>query len=414
MQQNYVIKDRSILLFALLFFTVEAYSLFPNTKNTNYFELATYQHQVKGIVTDSNGIPIPGVTVKIKDTSTGTFTNEEGVFFVSASPTDVLTLTYIGFKPLEVTVGTSEELSLVLEEDVTNLEAVTVNAGYYTVSERARTGSISKVTSEEIELQPIVSPLEALQGRMAGVQIDQFSGMPGAAPKIRIRGTNSLREEGNYPLYIVDGVSINPEPLSDYQGLGGESYLIQNGIGIDPLSTLNLSDIESIEVLKDADATAIYGSRGANGVVLITTKKAGSEAQKTQLQARWYSGVGQVERREKMLNSAQYVAFRKASLKNSGFGEDHPLYFYYARDLLNWDTSRYTDWQDELIGGTAQFSNLNVSASGGNENTSFRLTGGYSNQGTVFPIDINYKKLTVGVKINHTSSNKKWNIQFSS
>src|SRR5690606_16916511 len=161
-------------------------------------------------------------------------------------------------------------------------------------------GSIAKVTAQELELQPIVSPLEALQGRMAGVEIDQLSGMPGAAPRIRIRGTNSLRPEGNYPLYIVDGVPINSEPLSDYTSLGGEPYLIESGLGIDPLSTLNLSDIESIEVLKDADATAIYGSRGANGVVLITTKGTGLGAQETQLQARWYSGIGQIERREKL------------------------------------------------------------------------------------------------------------------
>src|SRR5690606_12607969 len=103
-------------------------------------------------------------------------------------------------------------------------------------------GSIAKVTAQELELQPIVSPMEALQGRMAGVQIDQLSGMPGAAPRIRIRGTNSLRDEGNYPLYIVDGVPINSEPLSDYTILGDEPYLIQAGIGIDPLSTLNLSE----------------------------------------------------------------------------------------------------------------------------------------------------------------------------
>src|SRR5690606_30696054 len=280
--------------------------------------------------------------------------------------------------------------------------------------ERERTGSISKVTSEEIELQPIVSPLEALQGRMAGVEIDQLSGMPGAAPKIRIRGTNSLRSEGNYPLYIVDGVPINAEPLNDHTILGDEPYLIGSGIGIDPLSTLNLSYIKSIEVLKDADATAIYGSRGANGVVLITTNGARGEAQKTKIQARWYSGIGQIERREKLLNSEQYVKLRQANLNNSGHGEDHPLYFFYARDLLNWDTTRNTNWQDELIGGIAEFSNLNVSASGGSDNTTFLLMGGYSNQGTIFPVDINYKKLTFGVNISHTSENKKWILQFSS
>src|SRR5690606_23634730 len=143
-----------------------------------------FQNQVKGLVTDSNSIPIPGVTIQIKGTSKGTFTNDKGEFIINASPTDILLLTYIGFKTLEVSVGNSSELSYVLEEDVTNLDAVTVNAGYYTVKERERTGNISKATAEEIELQPIVSPLEALQGRMAGVEIQQRNGIPGSAPII--------------------------------------------------------------------------------------------------------------------------------------------------------------------------------------------------------------------------------------
>src|SRR5690606_17256540 len=118
------------------------------------------QQQVKGLVTDSNGIPIPGVTILIKGTSKGTFTNDNGEFNINASPTDILILTYIGFKTLEVSVGNSSELSLVLQEDVTSLDEVTVNAGYYTVKERERTGSISRVTAEEIELQPVISPIQ--------------------------------------------------------------------------------------------------------------------------------------------------------------------------------------------------------------------------------------------------------------
>src|SRR5690606_6742908 len=236
----------------------------------------TLQNQAKGTVTDSNGIPIPGVTIQIKGTSTGTFTNDKGEFIINASPSDILILTYIGFKTLEVSVGNSSELSLVLQEDVTNLDAVTVNAGYYTIKEREKTGSISKITSEHIEFQPIVSPMEALQGRMAGVEIQQQSGIPGNAPIIRIRGRNSLRDEGNYPLYIIDGVPINPIPLRG-------SSIYENGV--DPLSTLNLSSIESIEVLKDADATSIYGSRGANGVILITTKKGYGINEKTRIES---------------------------------------------------------------------------------------------------------------------------------
>src|SRR5690606_17311133 len=136
---------------------------------------------------------------------------------------DILVFSYLGYKKSEIPVNGREVINVQLEEDVAALDEVIVNAGYYQVKERERTGNISRVTAEEITLQPIVSPLEALQGRMAGVEIDQFSGMPGAAPKIRIRGTNSLRDEGNYPLYIVDGVPINSEPLNDFTLLGGHS-----------------------------------------------------------------------------------------------------------------------------------------------------------------------------------------------
>src|SRR5690606_20773655 len=134
--QKYVIRDRCILLFALLIFSIGTYSIFANTDSNDFFKLTACQNQMKGVVTDTNGVPIPGVTVKIKGTSTGTFTDDEGVFFITASPTDVLILSYIGFKTLEVPVGNSAELSLVLQENITNLDAVTVNAGYYTVKER--------------------------------------------------------------------------------------------------------------------------------------------------------------------------------------------------------------------------------------------------------------------------------------
>src|SRR5690606_9144115 len=309
MQQKYVIRDRCVLLLTLLIFSIGTYSLFANTNSNNLFEVTTYQNQVKGVVTDSNGIPIPGVTVQIKDTSTGTFTNDEGIFIINASPTDALILTYIGFKTLEVTVGNSTELSLVLQEDVTNLDAVTVNAGYYTVKERERTGSISKVTAEEIELQPIVSPLEALQGRIAGVEVVQANGLPGNAPTIRIRGRNSLRADGNFPLYIIDGLPIDSSPIE------GGSNLYTSGLtpGFDPLSTLDLFNIESIEVLKDADATAIYGSRGANGVVLITTKKANFN-QKTNIELKVYSGLGKTSNKVDFINTQQYLLLRQTAL----------------------------------------------------------------------------------------------------
>lgn len=191
MQNKYIVRDRCILLLLLFIFSIGTYSLFGNIKNINFLELANYQHRVKGRVTDSNGIPIPGVNVGIKGTSYGTFTNKEGYFYVDAAPTDVLILSYIGFKPLEVTVGTSEELSLVLEEDVTSLEAVTVNAGYYSVSEKERTGSISSITATDIENQPVTEVLATMQGRMPGVFITQNSGVPGGSFQIQIHYLNS-------------------------------------------------------------------------------------------------------------------------------------------------------------------------------------------------------------------------------
>uniref|UniRef100_UPI00300AFD13 carboxypeptidase-like regulatory domain-containing protein n=1 Tax=Galbibacter sp. PAP.153 TaxID=3104623 RepID=UPI00300AFD13 len=211
MKNTFVNKVRGLLICILfIFLTPLGFNAWGSPNNPS---LKLIQHRIKGTVTDSNGVPIQGVNVGIKGSSSGTFSDEKGTFYLEAAPSDVLILSYIGFKKLEVAVGSSAELSLVLEEDVMDLGAVTVNAGYYTVKERERTGNIAKVTSEEIELQPIVSPLQALEGRIPGVEVEQGSGINGLAPSIRIRGTNSLRNDGNYPLYIVDGVPINSSPV---------------------------------------------------------------------------------------------------------------------------------------------------------------------------------------------------------
>ena len=359
--------------------------------------LAAQGQAISGTVTDALG-PIPGVHILIKGQHSGTFSDQNGRYQLIATPSDTLVFTYLGYKTVELPVGSHTQINVQLKEDVTALQEVEVNAGYYTVKERERTGNISKVTAEEIELQPIVSPLEALQGRMAGVEVVQQSGVPGSAPLIRIRGQNSLRSEGNYPLYIIDGVPINSAPLE-----GGSNIYSQ---GFDPLSTLNLSNIESIEVLKDADATAIYGSRGANGVVLITTKRGGGLNRKTEVEARWYSGLGKVSNKLDLLNTPQYLTLRRAALANDGREPDIASDY----DLLLWDQDRYTDWQEELFGGTSTITDVNVFASGGNATTSFRLGGSYHKEGTVFPGDYGYHKVTGSLSLNHTSENKKLGI----
>ena len=252
----------------------------------------------------------------------------------------------------------------------TSLDAVKINAGYYSTTERERTGSIAKVEGEEIEMQPLISPLQALQGRMAGVEIVPNGNLPGSASTIRIRGINSLRKEGNYPLYIIDGVPVNSSPI------GSNSDL--KGAGIDPLNTLNLANIESIEVLKDADATAIYGSRGANGVVLITTKK-GKEG-KTQLTARVYTGASTVPNRVDVLNTKQYLQVRRKAFENDGVEPDESNAF----DLLLWDK---TDIQTGRISLARKSLNHKSKPclSGGDENTSFSIGGSYQPRAQSIP-----------------------------
>lgn len=394
MKNNYgrfTIVALIIIIIFLCIFTVKGYGAgLPAS-----FQEAT----VTGTVKDEAGMPLPGVTVTVKGTSRGTATNLDGEYEIAVNPQGTLVFSFVGFKPMEVRVDGRREINIQLVEDLTALNEVQINAGYYNTTKRASTGNISRVTAEEIELQPVISPLQALQGRMAGVEILPGGDQPGMAPTIRIRGRNSIREDGNLPLYIIDGVPINSTPI--------ESNSLLGNAGIDPMNTMNLSNIESIEVLKDADATAIYGSRGANGVVLITTKK--GVYGKTVLEARVYTGAATVPNRVDLLNTEQYLELREQAFINDEVEPDQ----YNAYDLVLWDQDKYTDWQNFFFGGTSSITDINLSASGGDENTAFRLGGSYHTQGSVYPGDFNYNKATAGFSINHISENKKWDLNFS-
>lgn len=362
------------------------------------------QYQIAGTVTDRYG-PLSGVHVLIKGINTGTFTNPKGEYFLLVNNNDILVFSYLGYHTRELPVLGRSNLDVQLQSVVTELQEVEVNAGYYTVKEKERTGSIARVTAKEIELQPIVSPLEALQGRMAGVEVVQRSGITGLASQIQIRGQNSLRnsrtDNGNLPLYIVDGVPIDSKPLRS-------SGALTDVPGIDPLSSLNLSNIQSIEVLKDADATAIYGSRGANGVVLITTKKGYGNNGKLRFETKLYSGISTVSNRMSLLNTEQYISMRKQAFLSDGV-EPTPRN---APDLL-WDQQRFTDWQDEFFGGTSEVTDTHLAISSGNETTSFLLGGSYHKEGTVFPGDFGYNKVTANFSLNHRSLSQKFQINFS-
>ncbi|SEM22153.1 TonB-linked outer membrane protein, SusC/RagA family [bacterium A37T11] len=261
--------------------------------------------------------------------------------------------------------------------DTTELEEVQINAGYYTVKDRERTGSIARVTARTIEKQPVLNVLEALKGQMAGVDIQQRSGDPGGGFIIRIRGNNSLRSDANEPLYLINGVPFPATTIN--RGTSTQT-------GSNPLSTLDPAEIVSVEVLKDADATAIYGSRGSNGVVLITTKQ--GMVGKPQLQLNLSQGAGTISRFMDLLNTQQYVQLREEGFANSGVTKTSGN----AYDLIVWDTTRYTDWQKLLLGGTAHTTRAEGNYSGGTENLRFLLGAGYQRQGSVYPADYAYQR----------------------
>lgn len=365
--------------------------------------LKIQQQPITGTVTDATNTPIPGVNIIIKGKAKGTTTDFDGKYQLQAKSTDTLIFSYLGYKPVEMPVGNTLVINVQLQEDATALNTVTINAGYYTVKDKERTGSISRITAKDIEKQPVNNPLEAMQGRMAGVDIVQTSGVPGSGFEVKIRGQNSIMA-GNEPLYIIDGVPYDSQSLgSSFSSIS----IIPEG-NISPLNAINPASIESIEVLKDADATAIYGSRGANGVVLITTKK--GKQGKTKLTIGSRTGIGSITRKRDLMNTQQYLEMRREAFANDGI-TDYPANAYDVNGT--WDENRYTDWQEVLIGGTANTRQLQASVSGGSESTQFLLNGMYQNETTVFPGNFNYDRITVNSNINHRSSDKRFRVTFS-
>lgn len=363
--------------------------------------LGISQSSITGTVKDAHGA-LPGVTVSVQGKTVSTITDEKGQFSIAASEGDVLVFAYVGYATVAVKVDSGSVINVILQEDATSLKEVTINAGYYTVKDKERTGSIAKITSKDIEKQPVTNVLAAMQGRMAGVDIIQDGGTAGGGFQIKIRGVNSLRADGNSPLYIIDGVPYSSETIGYSQTTTGMATPTS------PLNSINPSDIESIEVLKDADATAIYGSRGANGVVLITTKK--GKAGKTKFSLNSSTGVGKVARFLELMNTEQYLAMRRQAYVNDGIA-NYPANAYDVNGT--WDQSRYTDWQKELIGGTAEITDIQFGVSGGSAQMQYLLSGSRRKETTVIPGDFDYNRTAVHFNMNHTSDDSKFKVSFS-
>lgn len=387
-----------LILTAVLFTFSSAFAV----NSSRHFNFIFQQNQIKGTVTDGS-VPLPGVAIGVKGTGNNySITDYNGQYIINAGANDTLIVSFMGFKTKNVPINRSTKVDITLQYDTTTLQEVRVNAGYYSVKESDRTGSIARITSKDIENQPVANILGTMQGRMAGVNIFQDTGMPGGGFSIQIRGQNSIRNDANNPLYIIDGVPYSSQSVgSTYTSTNMPS---QNS----PLNSINPSDIESIEVLKDADATSIYGSRGANGVVLITTKK--GKSGKTSFTAQYDYGLGKVTRFKDVLSTPDYLAMRREAFANDGV-VNYPASAYDVNGT--WDQSRNTDWQKELIGGTSQYTNVQASLAGGSQQTQFMLSGNYHRETTVFPGSFDYVKAGSHLSLNHESLDKRFRLAFS-
>ncbi|MFN4146142.1 MAG: SusC/RagA family TonB-linked outer membrane protein [Runella sp.] len=320
--------------------------LLPNAEGVESQPKVHSDRLLVGRVTDENGTGLPGVSIVIKGTQRGTTTDPNGQYRIEIPDANaVLVFSFVGYLPQEVIVGTRTQLDINLKVDTKALEEVVV-VGYGTQTKKDLSTAISSVGTRQIKDLPISNPGQALAGQLAGVQVQQGSGTPGQAPTIRVRGTGSLAG-GNGPLYVIDGYPFNDA-----------SYF----------NTLNPADIESVDVLKDAAAAAIYGSRGGNGVVVVTTKR--GKSGKTQFSVNTYRGVSSVTKKVEVLDARQYAELATDAFRAGGVAVPRLFSPDSASQWLN------TDWQD-VIFRNAPINNLEVGATGGNERTRFAISGVY-------------------------------------
>jgi TonB-linked SusC/RagA family outer membrane protein len=389
---TYTIKGRNIIVMA-------AAGLSPQLYDSP--SLNSPPITIRGRIVNEKGEPVVA-SVLVKGTNIGTTATGDGDFELNnVDENAVLLISGVSIETLEIPVNRRSSISITAKTKISAEQEVTVSTGYWSTTKQRSTGNIAKVSAKEIEKQPVTNPLMALQGRMAGVDITPNTGAPGAAVNIQIRGQNSLRFDGSYPLYIIDGVPVDSRALRS-----GSTELFE--LGFDPLSTLNPANIESIEVLKDGAATSIYGSRGANGVVRITMKKANA-TDRTHFDLNLYSGIGQLAHKINLLNTEQYLEMRREALANDGTTPSG-----YDYDLNGtWDSTRYTDWQETLLGGNANVTDVQTGVSGGNRNISYRLTAGFHKENAIYPGNFGFHSITGNFSLNHTSTNKKFNTTLS-
>lgn len=338
--------------------------------------------------------PLPGVTIIDTEDDKTYLSGETGEFNIRITKGQTLKFSSPGMLHTQLTVEENKP-GIVIRLRPILLDTVVINTGYYKIRTSEQTGNIIAIGRSRIEDAPVTNPLQVIQGRVPGIFLEQLSGVPGAGFRVRIRGDNFLRESGNEPLFIIDGMPIHSGTLSSPL-TAGEILPASN-----PLNSIPPELIESIEILKDADGTAIYGSRGANGVVLITTRTPKATGYKIDLEVA--RGVSQVPHFITLLNTPQWLEMRKEAFANDNVKPKIST----APDLLLWDTTRYTDWQKTLLSNSATVTEATATLQGGEGGISFMVSQNINKQTLVFPGDFSYTRSTTHLSFRYQSPDKK-------
>ena len=369
---------------------------------------------IQGRVMDSTFTPLQGASIIVKGEKRGTQTDRFGNFEIwVAAKRPVLVVSYLGYTTREVLWpgNNMRNVTISLRRSSDPLDEVQVIA-YGTSSRRFSVGSIATVTADDIEKQPVSNVLLALEGRVPGLLVTPSNGAPGASVATQIRGQNTIESLPSVnnsmydqPLIIVDGVPFAPQNGNISSFLNGDFA----GVGMSALNGLNPANVESITVLKDADATSIYGSQGSNGVIVITTKR--GKAGPTQLHLKLATGPNKITRSLDMYNTPEYIQMRRIAQANDGLAgstntSDFP-------DLLLWDTTKYTNWAKKFFENPTNNTDVYASVSGGVQNTTFILGAGYSKYTFNFPGDFADNRWTMHGGFHHNSQDRRLTLDYS-
>lgn len=391
------------------------------------FESSFFQFlDVKGKIVNAEGQPLIGITISVKGSGKATVTDNNGEFFLAdISYEAVLVISGAETETREVKVSGKQYISVRLSQRISELDETMVIA-YGKTTRRFSTGSVSKITADDISRQPISNPLAALQGRVPGLTITSTSGLPGASFIVQIRGQNSLNPNPSLnaglnpidnPLFIIDGVPFAPQNanINQFSSLASPGNISTFGNpygGLSPFNSINPADIESIEVLRDADETAIYGSRGANGVILVTTKK--GLAGQTKLNVNMATGQSKVTRTMRLLNTTSYLEMRREAFSNDGITPSAtPGDPGYAPDLLAFGNNKYTDWKKYFLDGSATITDINTSLSGGTKTTNFLIGAGYRRDNYIIPGNFGNDRASFNMNLRHQSIDHKFLLELA-